>query len=186
VTRRAPLVVLLAASLFALAGCAARRERLGLDPEAYARPRATARPGQSGYASFGSAVRLREGTPSLTALEEEARRREPVYVEVPPWAEAPAGPAGDPGVACWYDPWAATNGWGVVSPGYAGGPVYGGPGYAAPGGAVPPGLRAPNPVTAPYHRAFPSGDVTYHRPGLSTGTGIYGRDARDAARGSQR
>jgi hypothetical protein len=169
------LTVLLAASLLALAGCASRRARLGLEPEPVARPRAVARPGQSGYASFGTSVRLRDDTPSLTAVEEEARRREPVYLEAPPWAEPAAGPGGDTGVSCWYDPWAGSNGWGVV------GPAYGPPGGWVPGGAVPPGLREPNPVTAPYHRAFPNSDVTYHRPGLSTGSGVYGREATGSA-----
>jgi hypothetical protein len=196
VTLRAPLAVSLAVTLLALGGCAGRYARLGGDPATAARPRAVARPGESGYASFGRSVRLRTDTPSLTALEEQARGPEMVDPGVPAWAETPAGPAGDSGVSSWYDPWATANGWGVVAPGYGYGMGYGTPGYApgngvpgsgvpgygAPGGAVPPGLREPSALTTPYHRAFPNSDVTYHRPGLSTGTGIYGRDAQDAAR----
>ena len=70
------------------------------------------------------------------------------------------------------------------------GPCYGagggypgcgpGTGYYAPGGAVWPGLRPPPPpeVTSPFAAPFraPAGsDVSQHRPGLSTGTGVYGR-----------
>lgn len=178
----------LALALLASGGCASRRARLGGDPATAARPRATARPGESGYASFGRAVRLRDDTPSLTALEEQTRAGDPAPSGVPAWAETPAGPAGAAGVSSWYDPWAGNSSWGVVAPGYGygspgyGTPGYGTPGYWTPGGAVAPGLREPSPVSTPYLRAFPNSDVTYHRPGLSTGTGIYGRDAGDAAR----
>ncbi len=84
--------------------------------------------------------------------------------------------------------------------GYGDGSGYGGYGYGSGygggiglyvtrfprrAGAVPPDLRVPtdarpvSPYAAPYRAAFPGSDVTSHRPGLSTGSGVWGRQDDD-------
>lgn len=147
----------------------------------------TARPTQriaaaprSGWVRLGPQVRLRDDTPPLDTVLPPA---EPVRT----WGAA--GPTTDAGTNGDYGP-SGSAGPASVS-GYDGADGYGTGGYGAggygytpylaPGGAVPPGLRMPSddratsPFAEPFKAAFPGGDVTAHRPGLSTGSGVYGR-----------
>lgn len=134
----------------ALAGCATR----------------TAPPVRDGWARLPGSIRLNTEAPPLPpreSLTERGATADPGYG----WADgAEVGDAGPRGARGESDPYA-----------YG----YGAPVYVAPGGAVPPGLRTPtderptSPYGTPYRSAFPSADVTEHRPGLSTGSGVYGR-----------
>lgn len=181
--RRSRLALAALALLVGGTGCAARRGRT--DRVAFEGSRAAERlaaerdlAGRRGYASFGSGVRLRDDTPMLTPLLEASRA-----AAEPAPSYGPRGAEGErPGGVTWADPYP------TYGTGYGYGYGYGYPGnpggvpYLAPGDAVWPGLRPvpPQEVTSPFAAPFqaPAGsDVSRHRPGLSTGTGVYGRDA---------
>ncbi len=114
---------------------------------------------------LGSRVRLRDDTPPLTPIVEAERLASlpPIYVIEP----VPEGACGPQGLIGPYDPYGFGGGVGYASP------------YVAPIGGAFPGLRPPfdlkpSPFAAPYHAPL-AADVSRHRPGLSTGSGIYGR-----------
>jgi len=142
--------------LMLLGGCATRPTHR-IDASRAVVPR-------DGWVRLGPDVRLRGDTPPLAEVQ-------------PPDAPAPAsgdfGPRGTSGASSSY---ADAGGYGY---GYGFG--YGYTPFLAPGGAVPPDLRVPtdarpvSPYAAPYRAAFPGADVTAHRPGLSTGSGVWGR-----------
>lgn len=179
--RRSRIALAALALLVGGAGCATRPQGTGRESLRASRGagQGSAEPGLSGrrgLATFGSGVRLRDDTPMLTPLLEASRA-----ADAPAPSYGPQGATGEPSSGIpWSDPYPVyVNGYG---PGY-GPPGYTiGGGYYMPGGAVWPGLRPPPPpeVTSPYAAPFnapPASDVSHHRPGLSTGTGIYGRGA---------
>jgi hypothetical protein len=121
-----------------------------------------ARPGGSGFASFGSRLSLRTDTPSLTdveiaraaalaALREREESRGEAYAE----SYGPVGACGPLGA------YGSTD---VYAPVVATGP------YLAPGGAY--GYPR-EPHDAPHR---PVADVECHRPGLSVGSGVFARE----------
>ena len=130
--------------------------------------------------SSGIKVRLRDDTPPLTLILEVDRDTSRRLAPTPTWTDTArggaAGPEGNEGSidrspsACAGSPGAGAY--------FYGGAFFGG--AWAPIGAVPPGLRAPtsdgraSAFAAPFHAA-PGSDVAVHRPGLSTGSGIYAR-----------
>lgn len=141
--------------------------------------------GRRGYASFASNARLRDDTPMLTPLLEEARA-----ADAPAPSYGPRGAVGEhAGGLTWADPYplypagiGAGGGYGYPGLGYPGLGGDGSGAFVGPGGWVFPGLRPVPPleVTSPFAAPFqaPAGsDVSRHRPGLSTGTGVHGRDA---------
>lgn len=151
-------------------GCAARPDRFAAFRDAPAASPPDLRRGEltgrGGYASLGAHVRLRDDTPPLTPIVEAERAASlpPVYF-VPPMPEGSYGPVGASGPV---DPY---GGVGFVGP------------YLAPVGGVWPGVRLPHdpPPSGPFARGYhasPDADVSHHRPGLSTGSGIYGRGGR--------
>jgi hypothetical protein len=166
-------VLTVAAAVVVSGGCAARPDRFAAyrDMPAAAPPdvRRGELAGRGGYASFGSRVRLRDDTPPLTPIIEAERAASlpPVYVLEP----MPGGSYGPEGSVGPSDTYGGFGGIGYVGP------------YLTPVGGLYPGLRppplerAPSPFAAPYHPA-PDADVARHRPGLSTGSGIYGRNGR--------
>ncbi|MFO0932585.1 MAG: hypothetical protein U1E39_07735 [Planctomycetota bacterium] len=125
---------------------------------------------RDGWVRLGPNVRLRDDTPPLETVRPPA---EPVRT----WGAA--GPSTDAGTNGDYGPSGSAGPASV--PGYDGSFGYGYTPFLAPGGAVPPGLRLPSderatsPFAEPFKASFPGGDVTAHRPGLSTGSGVYGR-----------
>jgi hypothetical protein len=143
-------------------GCAARPR--GAARETATRD-ATGRP-RDGWARLGPGVRLRDDTPSLSTV------LPPEPPPAPPTEYGPRGATGDVS-----QPWETT----LYSPGY--GSMYGQLPWAPfllPGGALLPGLRPPSdvatgPFAQPFLTTFPASDVATHRPGLSTGSGIFGR-----------
>ena len=161
--------MLLAAAL-ASAGCASRSDPLarGRRPRGE-RAVALAEPGATtGYARFGPGVSLRSDTPPLSQVLAEARARERALE--PQYFYGPGGPGGPGGQS--GETYVETTGAGCG--GYAGSYFY-------PGGAVPPGLRPPDdaPPASPFAHALqaqPGSDSYDHRPGLSTGNGVFGRD----------
>lgn len=171
----------------AIAGCAARPDRFapsaadaGTRRAEYddgTRRRDAAAPpdvrrgemtGRAGFAAFGPRVRLRDDTPSVTSVIETERaaaatRRSDAE---PDYAGA-SGPQGrDAG---------ATLAPFTLPPTYYLGSYFG------PVGFVPPGLRPasdeapPPPIFTAPPSSNPGADVWRHRPGLSTGSGIYAR-----------
>lgn len=154
--RRAPLLLLVVAAA-GLAGCAARPRGAG--------PRGVEARGGDGWARLPTGASLRGDTPALADV-----------LPAPAPEAAPSrdfGPGGEAGVTsggsvAWYPGPEPTLLYGL---------------YLTPGGAVPPGLRPPSdvvsPYAAPYRTTFPSSDVARHRPGLSTGSGPFGRRAPD-------
>jgi hypothetical protein len=156
---RRALVLLLALATAGFVGCAAQPRGSAVERRPVAR---------GGWARLGPGVHLRSDTPSLST------------VLAPPEEPAPAprdfGPRGDEGETSHGMESSGTTY--LPSP-Y---PAYGTldwARYGAPGGAVPPGLREPtdkiSPYAGPYLNAFPASDVAVHRPGLSSGAAIYGR-----------
>ncbi len=152
----APLVVA------ATAGCTSRpAQRIAASPTT---PR-------DGWVSFGPRVRLRDDTPPLASVLPPS--------DPPAWDTA--GASGAAGTTGHDEAWSGSAGPyaadGTSGPAYG----YGYTPFYAPGGAVPPGLRVPSddratsPFSAPFQASFPGADVTAHRPGLSTGSGVYGR-----------
>ena len=126
--------------------------------------------GRAGFATFGSRVRLRDDSPSLTHVIEaeraaalSLRRSEGFDSE----REGLAGPEGSCGSCDRTTPAFAPS-------------IFVGP-YFGPVGEIPLGLRPPSgsDVPAPIFTASSSAtsdsDSWSHRPGLSTGSGIYGR-----------
>lgn len=141
----------------AATGCSARpTHRIAASPTT---PR-------EGWVTLGPRVRLRDDTPPLDTVLPPA--------PAPETSAATWGAAGDAGTTGSAGP---SSGLGAYDGGYG----YGYTNFLAPGGAVPPGLRPPSedratsPFAQPFKAAFPGADVTAHRPGLSTGSGIYGR-----------
>ncbi len=138
--------------------------------------------GRAGYASFGAHVHLRDDTPPLTRVIEAER----VALAADGRSDNDAryddgcGPVGPQGSEGFYD----STPYVVGPPMY--GPMHAGP-YFGPVGAIPPGLRTPRgshrphgfgmsaPVFTAPRSATPASDVWRHRPGLSTGSGIYAR-----------
>lgn len=124
---------------------------------------------RAGFASFHPGVRLRDDTPSLThVLEAERAQSAPRPDATAPWAsDGPSGPLGTGGCPC-ATPY-------VIPP-----PIYVSP-YFGPIGGFSPGLRPPSPTELPARvftappSANPDADTWRHRPGLSTGSGIYAR-----------
>ena len=176
-TRLARLAVAALCALGLTAGCAARADRFAAhrdlpsaSPPDLRRGELT---GRGGYASLGARVRLRDDTPPLTPIVEAERAASMATLYfVEPGPEGAYGPSGcrspEGGAFGPYDAFGAV---GFVGP------------YLAPGGALYPGLRpppradAPSAFAAPFH-ASPDADVSRHRPGLSTGSGIYRRNGR--------
>jgi hypothetical protein len=138
-----------------LIGCASRPSTVGSSD---------ARPGieRDGWVRVGAGIRLREDAPPLLSVLPQP--------EIPR-ADGDFGPRGSSG---------DVSAWDESAPPTSCGAGYGT--YLLPGGAVPPGLREPhdapssNPFSAPNSSASREADVGSHRPGLSTGSGIYGRD----------
>ncbi|MBL9087567.1 MAG: hypothetical protein JNM10_10525 [Planctomycetia bacterium] len=161
--RPARLAVVVSAALAAVAaaGCTARpTHRIAAAPAA---PR-------DGWVTLGPRVRLRDDTPPLDTVLPPAPAPEASGTT---WGAAgDAGASGSAGPSTWP---------GAYDGGYGAGYGYGYTTFLAPGGAVPPGLRPPSderatsPFAQPFKTAFPGADVTAHRPGLSTGSGLYGR-----------
>lgn len=173
---RAPLAIVAALAGLLVAGCAARPDRFarfGAEEGTGPAARRAEAPPRAGFASFGRDVRLREDTPSLTALldadRDLARRRdfeEEMLRRSRSADEGLAGPQGACGPSC----------------GPCGLTIVGGP-YVAPIGVAPWGVRFPSDELPPRgafadaFRAAPGSDVWSHRPGLSTGSGVFARDA---------
>jgi hypothetical protein len=163
----------------ALAGCASRLERSrALSAPAPVASRERTRPprlvaGSTG-SEYGRASAMRISLPGAVLRREPQIVPEPqvVYVGVPAYGDGSAYDSG----ACACGPEGAS---GTSDSGYA---AYVGT-YFAPGGAVSPGLRPPTDVApphsvpsgAPYAASFAQGDVMDHRPGLSVGSGVFGR-----------
>lgn len=166
----------------ATGGCAARPDRFAAARrEAAATTVHGVQEGRSGYASFGARVRLRDDTPPLTPLveAEQAARREAMLADA--YARAAmrgaSGPQGDEGsvdrAPVLYAPLYPAPGFVPVGAGY--------PYFVGPLGTLPPGLREPSsavPVPGTFAdvgHTSPWSDAYTHRPGLSTGSGIYAR-----------
>ena len=158
----------------AAAGCATNRERAD---GARSTARATDRSPDAqrrGYATWGSAVRLREDTPPYFGPAQVATAEPRGAYD--PGASGPVDVGETGPTGAWGPTSGGGNAFGPWGPGgYAGG-------YLAPGGAVPGDLRPPpppepprSPFAGPYRAAFPGSDVMDHRPGLSTGSGVYAR-----------
>ena len=132
--------------------------------------------GRAGYASFGAHVRLRDDTPPLTRVIEAER----VASAADGRYDDDRGPVGPLGSEGFYDSVPC-----VVGPPIYG-PMYARP-YFGPVGAIAPGLRTPHgsraldgshalaPIFTAPRSATPASDIWRHRPGLSTGSGIYAR-----------
>ncbi len=161
---------LLALTLLAAASaaCTSRRGAEG----GYAPPTPTASEDsgdrRSGWSSLSGRVRVRDDTPPLSDVL--AAQRPP-----PRMADDAYGPRGEEG-ATWSNegpyPYPPPGTW---VPGY-----FGPAGWIPPFLVPPPRDEPPGPFAAPYVRSSPSADVTQHRPGLSVGTGVYGRDDEPA------
>jgi len=141
-------------AMAALSGCTSRPTHR-IDASRTAAPR-------DGWVRLGPDVRLRDDTPPLADVRP---------ADEPSPASGDFGPRGSSGESSTYPD----------AGGYGYGYGFGYTPFLAPGGAVPPDLRLPtderpvSPYAAPYRAAFPGADVTAHRPGLSTGSGVWGR-----------
>lgn len=154
-----PAVLLLAVS----AGCSSvRRSRDAVTPPSRD---VSAEGPRAGWSSLSGRVRVKDDPTYLTDVLEAQK---------PPPSQGgyeAYGPRGEAGVT-WAEGSPSWYPYGYWAPGF-----YPGPAGTIPPGLVPPPAQGPvGPFAEPYVRAFPGSDVQQHRPGLSTGTGVYGRN----------